>query len=85
MLMFHHPTIKSRTIILLGFKKEQYKYDILKCMRKARKKHSKDWKLLISGEWCWVNGGLIFLLQAFRTIYLLINVLLKDQCLYFHF
>lgn len=48
-------------------------------MINARKKHSKDWKLLISGEWYWVNGGLIFLLQAFRTIYLLINVLLKSM------
>ena len=57
------PVDESQT----GFKKEQYKYDILKYMINARKKHSKDWKLLnylISGEWDWMNGGLIFFIAS---------------------
>ena len=62
-------TIRSQQINLrLDLKKSQYEYDILKYMINARKKHNKDQKLLISGEWDWVNGGLIFLLQAFRAI-----------------
>lgn len=46
------PVDESQT----GFKKEQYKYHIFKYMINARKKHSKDWKLLNLwgmglGEW----------------------------------